>query len=819
MSCKHNCLKPKKNTKKECPDHLKNWEEWIEKRRPLYEKFYRELGRKPGELAMNYGEDFIKIQEQRTLFEYAKIDTHFDKYRGNPEFWHFPNQLKVKQPDMLQYFAIKSNAQRNVIPKMEFIATPAFVLEKQKHLCPLLRSIFAKWSCSKYRKQQLEVLRKKIESMEPHIPNPSTLFVVGEKLLSTSSTPEQKKSVQNLESNTQTAEISFFEVHRIEKVSLSVNTRRKSSTSKISFVPHELKYFFCFSDLITPVEEKLELKNTGLSTLRVNFRKLQKYKMFKEYVQIICVEDSPFYFGMQEILIPPGETAEIPIWFLPKKHGIYLEKWAVDTSPKIPTFQLTIVFESLTEDEKMQRTIERIRNDLERAVKNTIVKECLTDLINNFKFEASTPKVCHITEEHLFESKNLEENFGVIKPMYVFEPNAVTHLRTIYSEIKPIDAPNFEHISVDDMKMFARRADVLNYIMKLVNLNEKTKKMRLNLEGRTQNVNGKIRTEGSSDNWKQTHTTSYYELLNNILGSIQYPQVILNHNREKYVMAFSVMRIYFIKMCSILEPNALEYEDDYNPTINLKLFIQNPPERLVRETLYDIWIPKIQSENFTSNCFPVSPKPKILVNIPKDDVKAVYNAYFTNRTSFPKDKTFSRDQEQQSKLSNVTSEGNEDNQDYSFFESSTTNVEDTSLNRNDDSTQTCNGHYDRYVSVYTILQNAVDALVDFLEAFREDYVSPEILQEVLQISQGERSKTKSLDLDALQFCNNEDPTVNDDYFQNLLQLLLINNRNVVRYIIEDRVPGEDALVDEGQTSCSSRSSNSVDNDFQTLTDN
>lgn len=133
----------KKITNSQVRDPLKNWERWLEERKKVHKNISKAVGRPPGSLVMNIGEDYRTLQEEKSILENLKIVTTFDKYRGNPEFWEIPYTLPTIYPkcpklEESRYFCIKTKPQKNEVPEIDYIATPEIILE-EKNIFPRTR--------------------------------------------------------------------------------------------------------------------------------------------------------------------------------------------------------------------------------------------------------------------------------------------------------------------------------------------------------------------------------------------------------------------------------------------------------------------------------------------------------------------------------------------------------------------------------------------------------------------------------------------------------------------------------------------------------
>lgn len=782
-----------KDESKVCSDRLKNWEEWRKKRNRLYYRLYRQFCRKPGELIMNYGEECRKIQEERTLFEYAKINTNFDKYRGNPEFWTLPSKLSQKGgTNDNQYFSIKTHTEQNIIPSIEYIDTPKLML-KEKRIYPLVRNIYQNWSSSKYRKQQLKVLKDKINSVKPHTPVTSSLIITGIQLLESRSKMKLNSSIPASKSNLLETFSSCFEFHKISRLSFNVYDKKTPTTSS-HLTSSKIKYFFAYSDLKNPIKETLEFQNTGRTTVKITWKKVKKFSTFTNNLQEISDADSCFYFGKQEIIVRPGTTEEIPLWFLPKEHGVYMEKWTINTTPRISEEpnELIIIFQSVTDNDKQQQFADNIEELLEGGIRYTMVKDCLTDLVNDFKYKETDPKVFNVSTKQLFECRSLTETFGVLKPTYSYNNRAVMALETFYNEVKQDNDPVFEDLSLDELKIVIKRIDVINYVKIQSEQFSKSSKRRQSLntfekmsliknsKTSLKVMSSKISLKHSLPGRRQSHIAKLKSILPRFGASL----MIRNHNRKKYAIAFLVLRSYFIRLCNILESS--NNENDYFPNLDMKTVRRNSPEWWVIETSDDIWIPKRKRTTPTSCLFPARPKPANVLNIPHDDFQARFSAYVMPSKLPKHSKKTSKDTteiqvQSLDKIKDTTS----------FFcpfdEMLVSNSEETLdmiVNRIDYSNSSKKLNYDTYILIYTTLGNAIDAMVDAMETFKQSFISEQHLKIILETRKEEYVKKRLFSAVSygMEYSN--------EFFNNLLNLTLSSNENVKEYIINDKIPGK-----------------------------
>lgn len=108
---------------------FKSWHETLAKRKEIYKLLERRVNRKPDELLMNAFEDAKVIQDEKLMFEYAKIPKA-DPQRGCPNFWKLP--LSLNEPcDLPKYFAVPSKLDGCDIPDIEYVKVPN-IIKKEK---------------------------------------------------------------------------------------------------------------------------------------------------------------------------------------------------------------------------------------------------------------------------------------------------------------------------------------------------------------------------------------------------------------------------------------------------------------------------------------------------------------------------------------------------------------------------------------------------------------------------------------------------------------------------------------------------------------
>lgn len=164
---------------KPVPDpRLTNWEKWMQERQRVNRAAAKKSQRHTEELLMNYAEDLRAINEEKAVFENAKIIYPHDRYRGNPAFWRLPVALQHK-PCRPDYFSVMTSAQKCEVPRMEYVHVPYVVREEKGTLSTGYRSEKRVWDASKYRARRTKELDAEIQVAEPYKPDFRQLYVKG----------------------------------------------------------------------------------------------------------------------------------------------------------------------------------------------------------------------------------------------------------------------------------------------------------------------------------------------------------------------------------------------------------------------------------------------------------------------------------------------------------------------------------------------------------------------------------------------------------------------------------------------------------------
>lgn len=107
---------------------LNNWIKWMEIRKKFHKRVQQHLNRKPREMVMNKSDNYLQKVQDRMKIINAQINEP-DKYRGCPNFWYLP--LEVKHEFLPPIYGQYTKEQKCEIPEMEFVGIPNCTLEEK----------------------------------------------------------------------------------------------------------------------------------------------------------------------------------------------------------------------------------------------------------------------------------------------------------------------------------------------------------------------------------------------------------------------------------------------------------------------------------------------------------------------------------------------------------------------------------------------------------------------------------------------------------------------------------------------------------------
>lgn len=338
----------------------------------------------------------------------------------------------------------------------------------------------------------MEVLFSKIEQYRPKC---NDLMVVGEKIQSQEEMLNDAN--QSLKDN---ASKEFHDLSTDEQVIGEFSSAKMPTTPKICFEINEtmvseyndlansvLKIrliFECTRNQKTPGVKYIKFKNRGLATVRFYWNRVEKFLLFRDIIKCDRDESHTFYFNKNELLLPPAETLDFPIWFKSNNIGNYLEMWEITTKPKMwdTDFKLIVNLQGYVYPYGFDEKSKYITEILDKRIAKTAIRGVLNDILQHLKFAESEANSFAFTDRQLFESLN-QELWGIEKrPKYMYDKNAVGKLILLYEEMKLSHTSDYWNYSIKELRMMARKKDIWIYVQNETNkmLREKQKRIELN---------------------------------------------------------------------------------------------------------------------------------------------------------------------------------------------------------------------------------------------------------------------------------------------------------------------------------------------------
>ncbi|KAG5898312.1 hypothetical protein JTB14_023001 [Gonioctena quinquepunctata] len=570
--------KPKTYKPEREASSLKNWEKWLEERRRVHSKLSQALNKPAGELLMNINEEKRQVQEEKLLYTHTRINTYFEKYRGNPEFWELPVGLKNKcgcknpihftvktkeeknVPVGLKnkcgcknpiYFTVKTKEEKNEIPSLEYVGTPDLILE-EKNVLPRTRNLYEIWKKSSYRQTFMLKTFSKLCLLQPHQPDMSKLIVLGKKYppeypLS----PCPDFSFEMIKKPIYHPPISF-EVNAIPKLFVKINGIVFSSKVNVYIANRKIRVFFSSNNMLeSPLIKTLKLENIGRATVRFYWKRYAKFRTFRD-IHPNQEEPSPFYFNSTELLLVPGNVFELPIYFKPKTTGHFFESWEITTKPRIwdESFKLIVCLQGVLYDGNIREEAIRIREMLDTKTRNTLIREILNESLKDLRCMKSVGITYTYTEKELFECANQESNPAKKTSKYVYNETVIGRLKEFYNQMKAADDDDQWDFSIEKLKAVTRKRDIADYMDTLAEkcnrAKHKLSKLQSDVTERESKSSSTENTEADPIELKPVGTN--YKNLETLISQLERPFIIRNKERGKYASVYFILRRYLFKI-------------------------------------------------------------------------------------------------------------------------------------------------------------------------------------------------------------------------------------------------------------------------------
>eukprot|EP01137_Pigoraptor_chileana_P013405 Opistho-2@4664 len=287
------------------------------------------VGRDPGKLMMNQGEEFRSMLEEKALLDRAI--TLLEK--GSADFWRTST---VVGDELTGILSTLTRTERGEPPELEWLGKPG-VVHFELGMEPS-SSTSHPWKDSKYLSQRKRQLRKIVESLNPLQPDLRGLEVVGlapilEELRRINAARIQATHDASLRAGADLDEESNKGESRAPGP--HAHHRKGSQPSvkpgpRVSFNASRLA-FECMAGMSET--RPLVVVNDGTCAIHYSWARVRQECEFGRRT----IEDGRqrFYFDANDGIILPGSTKSIPFVFKSERPGIFSETWRLTPSPMV----------------------------------------------------------------------------------------------------------------------------------------------------------------------------------------------------------------------------------------------------------------------------------------------------------------------------------------------------------------------------------------------------------------------------------------------------------------------------------------------------
>ncbi|KAL3280231.1 hypothetical protein HHI36_017726 [Cryptolaemus montrouzieri] len=747
---------------------LENYNAWLRERYEVNHKLQQKLMREPGDLLMNLSDEFNKIKEEKAALEYTRIPQHFDKYRGNPEWWEFPPGLheKCRCGKEMMYFYQKTKVQKNEIPEIEKIGLPMYI-KYEKMLIPRGRNVYKMWVDSEYRKKRIKELSPILEKIVPHRPSFDNLIVVGKRIFSEGTGVELIPIEGRMNSLSRTKRKTSIYDQSL-KICLKVNGVYFYENSQSLSTSRRFHVLFEYDVQSSPLQTKhITFENVGRVTLRIHWKKMKKFKLFEDIAGITTTEF--FCFDKNILTLVPGQIVNFPIWFQTRKVCTVVETWEITTIPKFWSENIRVFFvlQAQSHIENFMKKIKEIKTKTTNRVKRRIIKEIIEQTMEKTKYQDYKNINYEYFEPELFEACNFDDSSLERKPKYLYDKEIVGKLKKFYADVRQAYHPKTWDLNVGNLRILARVKDLIEYATERtcefskyrlmmstqLSTHEDSNEYKQNLKKAAEAT--KLKKNSLTSNIEERISDPFlikerrYGELMKLLWSLAPPSITSNKERVKYFQVYSVLCAYFTQMSIEL----YTVEPFNTKASSYKSHVKR--ERLIFEYFDELQLirtKRIYEDN------KAQPKPNVLESVSSQNIHKIHKLYFQNTAelgvskeslkSKKKDKKELKEKGKPTLVTNNVNNTNEENLVIIDFDpyaddglelkkiSALTNqVLDQDIPATTLSDTQCKStnewtFQNLYVIIYSNLEKAVGAMVDTLESTKEYRVPHKNLEQL-----------------------------------------------------------------------------------------
>ncbi|CAH2302065.1 Hypothetical predicted protein [Pelobates cultripes] len=422
---------------------LNNWQRHMTLRKQQQDNLSRQLGKPHGQLIMNTGEEFRKVQEEKQLIyrSIPAVDLNKNHYIGS-EFWNVPEKIGDELSGLIMTL---TQCERGYPLPVIHIGKPKSIMQETGHLDrPLFHNTWDKSQYLQYRRHELRAIMEELNFSKPEIEG---LEVIGRGNCFTS------MSSDFLLDTNETADISLKENKDMLKDFPNVIPDVVLGPSLLfcgqpanwieDMLSHRDKVGICvritFETLAgDKASAAIEIVNNGSAAIWYEWRRLPSNSSLERHHKESHVQR--FYFNACAGVILPGKTLLLPFHFKSSTAGIFMENWELCTHPVLlagAMLQVSLWGVALYED-KTSAVREALENELLAQESVLVAQELVRELLNGVRTpeRPQSPLTC-VTEE---------EKFHLVNPKLYYKQQTVQELHQLWKDcIATLDSENQNH--------------------------------------------------------------------------------------------------------------------------------------------------------------------------------------------------------------------------------------------------------------------------------------------------------------------------------------------------------------------------------------
>ncbi|XP_074079849.1 MYCBP-associated protein isoform X2 [Macrotis lagotis] len=411
---------------------LNNWKRHMNLRKKQQETLSEHLKKPVNELLMNTGENFRRIQEERSLIERSLSILRCGKgSEVDCDFWCQPEYIGDQLTGLVTQWPRSSRQPILHVGKPQSIQMESGLPTMKE---PWFRFPWDKSLFLMDRRKELESILKELDFNQPDIDG---LEVVGKGHPFSSVSAQHFPVFKDVKESTSNEEISdsladYPDVVPMPFLGPSLLFCGKPACWIDSSLPSGERPIGIAVRLTFETMERektssvLTVVNNGTAAIWYDWRRLRQPETFEEFKESGWQR---FYFNTKEGVILPGETKEYTFFFKSANAGIFREYWEFGTHPILlggAMLHVTLRGVALSQDIwKKDRDSLEVKLSSHEAV--TVVEDLLNELLGGIwpVERPESPVDAYLTEEDLFSYKN---------PQLHYQHQVVQDLHELWNE-------------------------------------------------------------------------------------------------------------------------------------------------------------------------------------------------------------------------------------------------------------------------------------------------------------------------------------------------------------------------------------------------